>query len=184
MSGGSSQTLAAVLRSGDSEFDVETVTIEAPAPRQVLVRVVAAGMCHTDSVARAIGNFPIILGHEGAGVVEAVGSAVSSLQPGDHVVLTFDSCGACRACHSGRPYDCASFELLNFGGRGPDFRASARLAEGEDVANRWFGQSSFAGLALANERNDIDIMRRRMDASVLLVKALGGGWTTAQLPKF
>ncbi|MTD55606.1 NAD(P)-dependent alcohol dehydrogenase [Amycolatopsis pithecellobii] len=147
------ETLAAVLRSADGQFDVEKVAIDAPAANEVLVRVVAAGMCHTDSLARAIGNFPIVPGHEGAGVVEAIGSAVTSLRPGDHVVMSFDSCGICAACHSGRPYHCAEFELLNFGNR----RAAAHLADGKGVANRWFGQSSFAGYALAGERNAVKI---------------------------
>ncbi|MEW2491299.1 NAD(P)-dependent alcohol dehydrogenase [Streptomyces sp. NPDC048411] len=168
-------TLAAVLRSGEGRFDLDTVTLEAPAAHQVLVRVVATGMCHTDSVARAIGNFPVILGHEGAGVVEAVGSAVSSLRPGDHVVLTFDSCGACPACHGGRPYHCTGFELLNFGGFGAESRASARLTDGEDVANRWFGQSSFAGYALANERNAVKLPD---DVDLELVGPLGCGIMT------
>ena len=154
---GAKEVLAAVLRSGEAKFEVETVLIEAPAPDQVLVRVVAAGMCHTDSVARVIGNFPVILGHEGAGVVEAVGSSVVGLRPGDHVVLTFDSCGTCAACNHAQPYHCTGFELLNFTGRGRESRASAHLSDGEEVANRWFGQSSFAEYALANERNAVKI---------------------------
>lgn len=175
MSAEATQTLAAVLRSGDGQFDVETVTIDAPAPNQLLVRVVAAGMCRTDSVARAIGNFPIILGHEGAGVVEAVGSAVTNCRPGDHVVLTFASCGLCVACRGARPYHCIAFELLNFGGRGPDLRVSAHLAGGEDVANRWFGQSSFAGYALVNEQNAVKIPE---DVELELAGPLGCGIMT------
>ncbi|MEU4361110.1 NAD(P)-dependent alcohol dehydrogenase [Promicromonospora sp. NPDC023987] len=175
MNVGATQTRAAVLRSRAGEFDVEAVTIQAPAPDQVLVRIVAAGMCHTDSVARAMGSFPIILGHEGAGVVEAVGAAVTSLRPGDHVVLTFDSCGVCTACRDGRPYHCAAFELLNFGGHGPDTEPSARLSDGEGVANRWFGQSSFAGYALANERNAVKIPD---DVDLELVGPLGCGVMT------
>ena len=175
MSAVATETLAAVLRSGEGQFGIETVSMQAPAPHQVLVRIVATGMCHTDSVARAVGTFPMILGHEGAGIVEAIGSAVTSLHPGDHVVLTFDSCGVCAACNVGRPYDCVAFELLNFGGRGPDFRASAHLADGEEVANRWFGQSSFAGYALANERNAVKIPA---DVDLELAGPLGCGIMT------
>lgn len=156
-------TRAAVLRTSDGRFVLEDVQLEAPGPHQVLVRLVAAGMCHTDMVARATWQAPIILGHEGAGVVEAIGSAVTTLAVGDHVILTFDSCGACRGCRAGRPFDCVDFELLNLGGRGPGVRAPASDDEGTELLNRWFGQSSFAEHCLANERNAI-----RVDADLPL----------------
>ena len=169
------ETFAAVLRSEDGPFEIESISIDSPAPNEVLVRIVATGMCHTDSVARVVGTFPIVLGHEGAGIVEAVGSAVTSLQPGDHVVLTFDSCGVCTACISGHPYNCFAFELLNLSGRGGRIGASAHLADGADVANRWFGQSSFAGYALANARNAVKIPD---DVDLELAGPLGCGIMT------
>jgi aryl-alcohol dehydrogenase len=172
---GATETFAAVLRSDDGPFEIETISIDTPAANEVLVRIIATGMCHTDSVARMIGAFPIVLGHEGAGIVEAVGSAVTSLQAGDHVVLTFDSCGVCAACISGHPYNCIAFELLNLSGRGSGGRASVHLSDGTDAAGRWFGQSSFAGYALANERNAVKIPD---DVDLVLAGPLGCGIMT------
>ncbi|MCK9893473.1 NAD(P)-dependent alcohol dehydrogenase [Frankia sp. AgB32] len=147
----------AVLRGADQPYVLETVEINAPRPDEVLVRVVATGLCHTELLARK-GMFgpkflPAILGHEGAGVVEQVGSAVTAVVPGDHVVLSFDSCGQCRACARGLPTSCASFELLNLTGTRADGTGSARDADGNPLTSRWFGQSSFSEFALATARN-------------------------------
>jgi len=87
--------------------------------------------------------------------VEAVGEAVTGLTPGDHVVLTFDSCGIRDGCRTGRPDHCAAFEALNFGAS----EASARDGDGTVVGNRWFGQSSFAGYCIATERNTVKVDR-------------------------
>ena len=92
------KTTAAVLRSADQPYSIETIELPDIADDEVLVRIVSAGICHTDSILRnaAAMLLPIIPGHEGAGVVEAVGAGVTSISPGDHVVLSFDSCGHCR----------------------------------------------------------------------------------------
>src|ERR1700704_6014141 len=99
------QTRAAVLWSVGSAWSVESVELDAPGSEEVLVRIVAAGLCHTDEHA-VTGDIPyrlpMIGGHEGAGVVEAVGSDVTSLVPGDHVVMSFvPSCGRCEFCVGG-----------------------------------------------------------------------------------
>src|SRR5690349_16831926 len=97
---------AAVLRSPDGRHELETVELAEPRDDEVLVRIVATGMCHTDVMPRSPVSFsppPIIVGHEGAGVVEAVGAAVTGIAVGDHVVLSFDSCGECAECLAGRP---------------------------------------------------------------------------------
>jgi len=91
------QIKAAVARTPDGPFTVETVALDAPRPDEVLVRIVGVGLCHTDLIARD--QFipiplPAVLGHEGAGVVEAVGEEVTKVRPGDRVVLSFRSCGA------------------------------------------------------------------------------------------
>jgi Zn-dependent alcohol dehydrogenase len=102
---------AAVLREPGQPVVVETVTLAPPRRGEVLVRVAAAGVCHSDvhlaDGALGAGRWPMVLGHEGAGVVEAVGEDVIDLVPGDHVAFCFvPSCGACPACRSGRPTLC------------------------------------------------------------------------------
>ena len=93
-------TVKEVLR----HVSVVPVSVDQPREDEVLVRVVAAGICHTDLAVRSgrmPAPFPIVLGHEGAGVVEAVGSRVRKVAPGDHVVMTFLSCGWCETCQAG-----------------------------------------------------------------------------------
>ena len=90
---------AAVVREQEQPFEVEELELEEPRADEVLVRVVATGMCHTDLIVRDQWYpvpLPVVLGHEGAGVVERVGEGVSKVQPGDHVVLSFASCGNIR----------------------------------------------------------------------------------------
>jgi len=88
---------AAVSRTPGEPFRIESLTLEPPRAEEVLVRIVAAGMCHTDLAVRDAPHMPhpMILGHEGAGIVHAVGAEVKKLKPGDHVVLTFMFCGRC-----------------------------------------------------------------------------------------
>jgi aryl-alcohol dehydrogenase len=170
---------AAVLRTTDGAYSLETVTVGPPGPGEVLVRVVGAGMCATDHFGRSglLGDtfLPAILGHEGSGVVEEVGPGVTGVVPGDHVVLTFDSCGTCEACVGGGPTNCASFELLNLIGRRPDGTVSARDADGSELTSRWFGQSSYAGYAVATARNVVPVDR---EAPLELLGPLGCGIQT------
>jgi aryl-alcohol dehydrogenase len=147
---------AAVLRAGDQPYSIETVELAEPRADEVLVRIVGVGMCHTDVLPRAeatISPPPIICGHEGAGVVEAVGSDVEGVAVGDHVVLSFESCGACEACRAARPYACEQFWLRNLLGRRADFSTGVTDASGAEIPSRWFGQSSFATHAVATARN-------------------------------
>lgn len=149
---------AAVLRSPEGEYALETVELTEPGPGQVLVKIVGAGMCHTDILPRAPQSMsppPIITGHEGSGIVEALGEGVTSIAVGDHVVLTFDSCGACPKCDAGNPAYCDTFFFRNVLGRNVDGTTGVTDAEGNDVSSRWFGQSSFATHAIANERNAV-----------------------------
>jgi S-(hydroxymethyl)glutathione dehydrogenase/alcohol dehydrogenase len=102
---------AAVLHEPGTPLVVQDVELDEPKEDEVLVRVVAAGVCHSDvhlaDGALGAGRWPIVLGHEGAGVVEAVGDRVTHVAPGDRVALCFvPACGACRACRSGRPNLC------------------------------------------------------------------------------
>jgi len=170
---------AAVLRSYDSPFAVEEVALDAgPADGEVLVRIAGCGMCRTDlAVRRSAGRSPLpaVLGHEGAGVVTATGGPDTGLGVGDHVVLSFDSCGHCRNCLGAAPAYCDSFAALNlFGGR-KENAAKFTDAAGGELAPRWFGQSSFAQYALVPARNAV-----RVDPAlpVELLGPLGCGFLT------
>jgi aryl-alcohol dehydrogenase len=156
------QITAAVLRAPDGPYALEPVELTDPRADEVLVRIVAAGMCHTDVLPRGEGTIsppPIITGHEGAGVVEAVGAEVTGISVGDHVVLSFDSCGTCAACAAGAPAHCETFLLRNVLGRRVDFTTGVTDAAGAEVASRWFGQSSFATHCVATARNVVVVDR-------------------------
>jgi aryl-alcohol dehydrogenase len=148
---------AAVLRGHDQPFVIEDVSLGKLEPGEALIRIVGAGLCHTDMLPRVPAMSsrlgPVILGHEGAGVVEQVGDGVTRVKPGDHVLISYDSCGWCQSCLTGAPAYCAEFGARNMSGRRADGTTSAVSAAGTPIANRWFGQSSFAELAVATERN-------------------------------
>src|SRR5437764_2501316 len=100
-----------IIRAAGERARVEEYQVEPPGPGEVLVRVQASGVCHTDLHIRngAIGTLPILLGHEGAGVVEAVGPGVTTPQVGDYVILAWRApCGICRFCRIGQPHLCAA----------------------------------------------------------------------------
>lgn len=140
--------------------------------------MVATGLCHTDlGVASGGLPFPLpgVLGHEGAGVVEAVGPAVTGITPGDHVVLSFSSCGECRNCHGGHPAYCATWLPLNLIGGVRADGTSTISRDGTPLGGHFFGQSSFAERALVDERSLV-----KVDADVPLesIAPLGCGVQT------
>jgi aryl-alcohol dehydrogenase len=150
---------AAVLRRAGAPFEIEDVELDDPGPSEALIRLVGTGICHTDLVARhhpEVAN-GVILGHEGAGVVEAVGPGVTRLAIGDHVVLSYDSCGWCDNCLGGATSSCEEFLARNTSGRRIDGSAGATDLDGNEVAARWFAQSSFATYATATERNAVRV---------------------------
>jgi len=164
---------AALFEGGPTPKLVEAELL-GPGPGQVRVRLVATGICHTDLKAATPGGpvpHPVVLGHEGAGIVEAVGEGVSKLGPGDHVVLTFASCGRCRSCLEAEPAYCHHQFGLNFACAGePRIRVG-----GNAVHGGFFGQSSFATHAIAGERNAVAVRR---DAPLELLGPLGCGVQT------
>ena len=100
---------AVVVRSVEDGANLEEIEVDPPGPGEVLVRVAASGICGSDlhllHGTSVINSFPMVLGHEGAGIVEAVGEAVTSVAPGDAVVLSWaPSCGECAGCRRGRPH--------------------------------------------------------------------------------
>jgi aryl-alcohol dehydrogenase len=149
---------AAVLRRRGGPMKTESLEMEGPRDDEVLVRIVASGICHTDI--RYVDTWyeetdgAVILGHEGAGIVERTGWKVKSVRQGDHVVLSYQSCGHCPQCRSGHPADCESLYELNFGFRRLDGSNSLTRSR---VRGHFFGQSSFASHVLATERNVVKV---------------------------
>ena len=159
MSTSSLKATAALVRSVGGPFTVESVDVAMPRDHEVRVRMVASGMCHTDLVVRD--GFPvplpIILGHEGSGVVESIGAKVTRLSPGDHVVLSFNSCRACANCSDHQPAYCHHFMAHNFLGARPQDGTTAISQDGHPVAANFFGQSSFSSIAVAHEVNAVKV---------------------------
>jgi aryl-alcohol dehydrogenase len=152
--------IAAVARTGQPRFSAEELVLEEPRADEVLVRFTAAGLCHTD-LEVAAGNLPtplpVVAGHEGAGVVEAVGSSVTSFHPGDRVLASYSFCGHCRNCLRGLPAYCPQHFPLNFGARRGDGSVGLRDAAGEPVGDHFFGQSSFAAYGLCRPSSLIPV---------------------------
>ncbi|WP_018700874.1 NAD(P)-dependent alcohol dehydrogenase [Amorphus coralli] len=169
---------AAVIREEGAEFTLEDLRLGAPGPLEVMVRVVAAGMCHTDLIIRDQyypTPLPVVLGHEGSGIVEAVGDAVTAFEPGDHVVMSFMSCGICHPCQSGHPCHCDDFFALNFGGCRKDGSTAVAERDGDPIHDHFFGQSSFSTYAIAHQRN---LVKVDADAPLELLGPLGCGIQT------
>lgn len=169
---------ALVARDPSTPFSVEELEMDAPAADEILVKIAGVGLCHTDLVIKAAGAdfypFPAVLGHEGSGVVEQVGSDVTKVAPGDRVAITFRSCGACDRCDAGDAAYCRTFPQLNFSGLRTDQSRAYTRAE-ESVAGNFFGQSSFGTHALTYERNVVKVPD---DVPLELVGPLGCGVQT------
>jgi aryl-alcohol dehydrogenase len=162
---------AAVVRERSGPFAIETVELCEPRPDEVIVRVVASGMCQTDLHGRDgyfDSPYPAVYGHEGAGVVHAVGNAVRALAPGDHVVMSYPWCGGCANCQQQRQNYCVHGRSLKSGGTRAD--GSTLLAKnGAPVYSAFFQQSSFGTFALSQERYTVKV---RSDAPLELLGPL------------
>jgi aryl-alcohol dehydrogenase len=140
--------VGAVTASQGAPFELRDLVVDEPRDDEIVVRVVASGICHTDvSAQQQVIPFPLpaLLGHEGAGVVERVGRSVQTLREGDHVVVSFNFCGECAQCVTGRPVQCDSWVPRNLvGGSRMDGSSPVHLADGTPLHTHFFGQSSFA----------------------------------------
>ena len=121
---------AAILHAPDQPLTVEEIDINAPAANEVLVHTAVSGVCHSDmhyvDGKRAI-PYPAVLGHEASGIVEAVGTDVTYVRPGDHVIMSFRPfCGHCKFCLSGRPNLCAASQAVTGGAPTPFLGWSSR----------------------------------------------------------
>jgi aryl-alcohol dehydrogenase len=165
------QITAAVARERSGQFSIEQLELTDPRPDELLVKIAASGMCQTDQHARdGYYNTPLpaVFGHEGAGVVAAVGSDVTKFAPGDHVVISFPWCGACANCRRHMESHCQRNFDLKMRGTRPD--GSTLISKnGTPIFSAFFQQSSFATHAIANERFAVKI---RKDAPLELLGPL------------
>jgi aryl-alcohol dehydrogenase len=166
------------VREKSGPFLIEDIQLEEPREDEVLVQIHGVGVCHTDLVVRDQyfpTPLPAVLGHEGSGIVEKVGANVTTVAPGDHVVLSFTSCGVCRNCRNGALGYCPDLFGRNFSGARPDGTSPCRDAHDGLLSGYFFAQSSFAEKAIASERNVVKI---RDDVPLELMGPLGCGIQT------
>src|SRR5512132_4344298 len=120
---------AALSHRPDAPFEIAEVELDEPRADEVLVKLSAAGVCHTDLTMKAVwpeALSPIVFGHEGAGVVEAAGEDVTGVRPGDRVLMSYRSCNSCPECDARHPMYCRDFRMLNASGSRPDGSTTMR----------------------------------------------------------
>lgn len=168
---------AAVVDHKNADFEIrDDIDLTEMGPDDLQVHMVASGICHSDEALRigdAVIGYPIVLGHEGAGIVEKVGPEVTQFVPGDHVILSFYACGNCKNCLKGIPTQCENYAQNNLSGTRPD--GSAHFTEnGHDVADM-FDQSSFTTTTVVRERNAVKVAK---DLDLRKLGPLGCGYVT------
>jgi len=152
------RTIRAAVSPGKGAAPViETLTLADPAPDEVVIRVEAAGICHTDLGVAQWSESPRVLGHEGAGLVVEAGAEVKTLRKGDRVLATFGFCGTCPNCEGGRPAYCFDGIALNLEGMRAGQGPALTRPDGSEVGAAFFQQSCFATYALATVRNCVRI---------------------------
>ncbi|UIX31945.1 NAD(P)-dependent alcohol dehydrogenase [Streptomyces sp. GQFP] len=173
---------AAVAEEKGKPFTFDELELDEPGSGEVLVKIVASGICQTDAHVwhqHLPTPLPAVLGHEGSGIVERVGSGVTSVRPGDHVVLSYQACGHCEPCLAGRYPYCDQAMAANFSGARLDGTVGVHrrpgTPQGEPVHGHFFGQSSFATYALTTERNTAKVPG---DLPLELLAPLGCGLQT------
>jgi aryl-alcohol dehydrogenase len=162
------RTTVAVVNEQGGDFALEHVELEGPRRDEVLVRIVATGLCHTDITLRSFlpaEMFPNVFGHEGAGVVEEVGADVTGVEVGDHVVMSFRSCRTCASCTGGQVGYCESNLVLNYMGLRMDGSTTYRR-DGAPVFGSFFGQSSLSQHAIAYADNCV-VVDKSLDLTLL-----------------
>lgn len=173
------QALAAVAHEPGADFRIEAIEVDAPRAGEVRVAIKGVGLCHTDLIFRdqfAPFTLPGVLGHEGAGIIDAIGEGVEGLAIGDEVVLGFSSCGACPRCAEHLPSYCQSFVPLNYAGMRLDDASTAYAKGGVPVTSHFFGQSSFSTIAITRARNVVKV--DTASVPIELLGPLGCGFQT------
>jgi Zn-dependent alcohol dehydrogenase len=161
-------------------WKVEKLTLSrSPGPRELKVRMVATGICHTDLILSSIPgammgfNYPKIFGHEGAGIVEEVGPGVTAAKVGDPVLLSYDYCKECDLCSVEEESYCLNFGVLNVLGD------QTFVAGGKEAGGKFFGQSSFAGISIVSETSVVNVKDSiKSDDELKLLAPLGCGLMT------
>ncbi|CAG4895954.1 NAD(P)-dependent alcohol dehydrogenase [Paraburkholderia saeva] len=171
------QIKAALAMANKGPLTIEDIDMDEPGPGELVVRIVATGLCHTDLtvLANVPLPWPAILGHEGAGVVEKVGAGVTKVSPGDHVLMTTTSCGTCKNCKEGQPSYCLRFRELNMSGGYRQDGSCSHRHHGKPVFARFLGQSSFASHVLAGQGSVIKVAK---ELPLDLIGPLGCGVQT------
>ncbi len=162
------KTTVAIVNQQGGDFTFEEVDLEGPRADEVLVRIVATGLCHTDITMRTMlppEMFPNVFGHEGAGVVEEVGADVTGISVGDHVVLSLRSCRSCPRCDDGLVGYCDSSLMINYLGIRMD-GSTTYTRDGSAVFGSFFGQSSFSQHAVAYADNVV-VVDKSLDLTKL-----------------
>ena len=174
---------AALAHANNSPLSIEEIDLVEPGPNDILVRVVASGICHTDMTVqnKVPLPWPAVLGHEGAGIVEKVGANIKKVAVGDSVLMTTASCGVCENCVEGQPSYCTSFRDINMSGGYCADGSCSHSQHSKPVFGRFFGQSSFASYALTTERSIIKI---DSDLPLPLMAPLGCGFQTGAAAVF
>lgn len=172
------ETRAAVAYRADAPLDITNVQLEGPRAGEVLVEIHATGVCHTDAYTLSgddpEGLFPAILGHEGAGVVVDVGTGVTSVSAGDHVIpLYTPECRQCKFCQSGKTNLCQAIRETQGQGVMPD--GSSRFSDGDTSLYHYMGTSTFSNFTVLPE---IAVAKIRRDAPFDKVCYIGCGVTT------
>ncbi|WP_076461415.1 NAD(P)-dependent alcohol dehydrogenase [Limosilactobacillus caccae] len=170
------QISAALVKNPGNSLKIKNLNLDDPKDNEVLIKIIACGICHTDAVGRDGGTspLPLVLGHEGSGIVVKTGKKVNSVKPGDHVVLSFSYCGECENCRNGHPGMCEKFNQLNFAGKNFDGTNRISTNNGEKV-NTFFGQSSLANYVVVNENGVVKVDK---DVDLSLLGPLGCGIQT------
>jgi aryl-alcohol dehydrogenase len=166
---------AAVATKPKSPLELRELTLAEPEGNEILIKTVATGICHTDLLLRdgIFGpNLPVIPGHEGVGIVEAVGNDVKDLKIGDHVALSQSSCGYCSDCRRAHPMNCRNYVQYNLSGARPNGKRAILDA---DIASNFVGQSSFSSYILATENNAAKLPK---DFDLKIAAPLGCGMAT------
>lgn len=149
---------AAVVYEKGQPFQLRELELAPPKEDEVLVKVTACGVCHTDDVARQQiipVPLPAVFGHEGCGVVEDIGPCVTGFKKGDRVGFSYGYCGTCESCRTGHPYGCSENRRLNFSGT--QFDGTKRHHDGSGAVSSFFGQGSFATHAIVHVNNLIHV---------------------------
>ena len=172
------KTRAAVAWRAGAPLSIETVDLEGPKAGEVLVEMKATGVCHTDEFTRSgadpEGLFPVIFGHEGAGVVREVGAGVTSLKPGDHVIpLYTPECRQCKSCLSRKTNLCTAIRATQGKGLMPD--GTSRFSIGGRPIHHYMGCSTFSNFTVMP---DIALAKVRSDAPFEKICYIGCGVTT------